>query len=109
MILGHFSALRRISQMSPLLVVVVTQRRLPSVQPVKCSAALESVFTKNGGVMETLTARMAVTRPIVVSADHLSLIHNKFSKIVASYCFLLYLWRLSSYIFYFLNGNNVDN
>lgn len=88
--------------MSPLLVVVVTRRHLPSVQPVKCSAALESVFTKNGGVMETLTARMAVMRPIVVSADHLSLIHNQFSKVVASYCFLLYLLRLNGVPTYFI-------
>lgn len=88
--------------MSLLLVVVATRHRLPNVQPVKCSAALESVFTKNGGVMETLTARMAVMRPIVVSTDHLSLIHNKFGKIVASYCFLLYLWRLSGVPTYFI-------
>lgn len=88
--------------MSLLLVVVVTRHRLPSVQPVKCSAALESVFTKNGGVMETLTARMAVMRPIVVSTYHLSLMHNKFGKIVASYCFLFYLWRLSGVPTYFI-------
>lgn len=52
--------------MSLQLVVAVTQRHQPSVHPVRCSAAQESVFTKSGGVMETPTARMAAMKPTVV-------------------------------------------
>lgn len=53
-------------------VVAVTRRRLPSVHPVKCSAAPESAFTRNGGAMATPTARTAATKPTVVSAGQLS-------------------------------------
>lgn len=69
----------RTSQMSLRLVVAVTRRRRPSVRPVRCSAARESVFTRSGGVMETLTARTAVMKPTVVCTDQLT-IHTQHFK-----------------------------
>lgn len=58
--------------MSLHLVVAVTRRRQPNARLVRCSAAQESVFTRNGDVMETPTARMAAMKPTVVCKAQLA-------------------------------------
>lgn len=64
-------------------VVAVTRRRRPSVRPVRCSAAQENVSTRSGGVTATPTARMAVTKPTVVSkpAGNIYIYINVYEKL----------------------------
>lgn len=68
----EISIYSRTSQMSRHLVVDVTRHHRPSALPVRCSVAVENVYTKSGGVMETETARMAVMKQTAVRIGHLS-------------------------------------